>query len=168
MKQWFSDVEQQAAQNNVLWKKGNEESSAFAKLKSQSSEWREDKMVRLCKATYPTGSSCINRKLQRSPQGLSIHLGICILAYCVQIHIQTYMRIYVWDGVGGGNVIERSMWNNFQSLHRARNSLCAQKAESKAFYHIEHQVWSLKVYCLSSGTKLALDKRLNWTHLNKV
>lgn len=67
-----------------------------------SSEWREDKMVRLCTAMHPTGSSCINRKLQRSPQGLSIHLGICILAYCIQIHIQTYMRIYVRDGVWGG------------------------------------------------------------------
>lgn len=76
----------------------HEEPNAFAKSKSQSSERREDKMVRLYKAEYPTGNSCIDRKLQRSPQGPSIHLGICILAYCIQIQIQTYIEYrYVWD-----------------------------------------------------------------------
>ena len=43
------------------------------KQRLTESECRKDKMGRICKAEYLRGSSCTERKLQRSTQRLSIH-----------------------------------------------------------------------------------------------
>lgn len=46
------------------------------KQRLAESECREDKMGRICKAEYPRGSSCTERKLQRSTQRLSIRSSV--------------------------------------------------------------------------------------------
>lgn len=45
------------------------------KLRLEDSDCGEDKMGRICKAECLRGSSCTERKLQRSTQRLSIHLS---------------------------------------------------------------------------------------------